>query len=121
ARGRHSRDRTQDRFMPQFARGDMEMAGSFAFAQTDDDHFDESAAELSPEVSVRFYAVDHNNPIRAQGFPAKKDRDPFRGGADLLDVEGRPDGGADRLFRDAVACQNLLLSVRGRAAMAPHG
>ncbi len=90
-------------------------------AQADHHHFQKPAAErVAAEIGVRLDAVHHHDAIRAPRLRAEENIQPFGRGADPLNIHRGVDRHIEVLLGEAVLGQDLLLTLRRRAAVTAH-
>ena len=89
-------------------------------AQSDRAYLGQPTFDRTPEVGVRFDAIDQQHMIGLEGRRAHE-HGHFIDVADLLDVHARDDWHAYAFARDAIAGQHVALAVGSGAAVAAHG
>ena len=99
----------------------MHHGGAMAFAEADDAHFQEAAAEGAEEIGVRLDAVDEQDAIGGEGVGAAMDRHAILGRTDLARLQRSKNRHAHRRLGDVVAGQDLALALGRRSAVAAHG
>src|ERR1700694_325952 len=89
-------------------------------SEADGNHLEDSAAEVSPEIRVRFYTVDQDNSVGGHRGLAEEDLNSVFGRADVMHIHARVEAYTHSLFGDTVLGKNMQLSFRGGSAMTAH-
>ena len=90
-------------------------------SQPDGHHFEQAAFIPASEPRVTFDAVDQDDAVCLGGITIDVHGCTVRKFSDFDGFHRRPDGSSHRFLGDAIARQNIALSIGGCASVATHG
>src|ERR1700730_15304988 len=89
-------------------------------SQANGNHLEDSAAEVSGEIRMRFYSVDQDNSVRSHRGLAEEHLNSVFASANVAYIHACVDAHAHSLFGDAILGKNMRLSFRASSAMTAH-
>ena len=106
--------------MAQFAGREVHRRRAGAFAEADDRHLQQPAADVAGEIRVRFHAVEEHDAVGRERFDGAPHRLAVGRHADLFHLERSLDRRAHGFLGEIVARENYPLALGRGAAVAAH-